>query len=978
MINSHIDISDFLPDYQFPLNHPLSSLNITNDKNLAQYIYSKKEFNELSESIKSSFLPHQEFVARYISPHTPYDRLLVFHGLGTGKTSAAILSSEITLKNSSFNKKILVLVKGENIASNFIKEVMDRVGEKYKGNIYDIDFNDKKSLEKLTKRTKRNIKNKYEIVHFESFSRSIQLLSPDQIKLLYSNRLIIIDEVQNLQQNNHDGRYDSVLKLLNNIDNSKLLLLSATPWSSVDQFISTINLLLAPSQKLSYKDNNIFLNSNTKLSTNDLKNLLSDKISFIKSEIDNILVKHIGIIFNSPINIFNKTLDYTMKYFHLDFHSMSKSQSDLYLSQSNDSMYIKQRKVSLSLPKDKIVDITHVDDYSCIYSSILKNILANPTKKIFVYCEYIENVGIDLFINILKNSKFSDTPSKNLDSLEKGKKRFIVLTGTTKNNSSKLKFFNSSKNNHGEFIQVVIGSIAVSEGISFKCVRQVHIATPSWYNSDIEQVIGRAVRFKSHDELPLDERSVDVFRHVAIPVNEKNERLYDQSVDLLMYATSEYRDVNVKPYERLCMEAAIDCSLNKKRNVLDPKFNESRLCEYTKCDYSCFNDPTKYNDLLYNTYNLYYAEQILHDIIIELKLLFSKKFSYNIYYLYSHHFSNYSIFILFRAIKTILDQFIILKNPYGFDSYLKKDHDLLFLTDQLQLPNDFTISFYTQFPFVFEYHKNFDKVIDTFQNKEIFNLLTKHDNLFYRHINENNTKLAKDDLSFLYFENLQTLIINSLILTINKSPGNVNQQTLRKFFTEAYSNRIKKRNDGSFIIDNEITISSLGIRGKEKIIINKFSIIKSLEENRNLSFYGIIDLSNEFKIKTKTDIDTWPINKQTKQINKKSLNLGINCMSIKQEQRNKYFEEIQSSFKNDYNDIINNYGNKKLTNESKCTIIHHILQKNNLIVSVSKDILKIYLVILWKQFMKQSLSPNEIKVINGIDLTDSERNSLLS
>ena len=56
------------------------------------------------------------------------------------------------------------------------------------------------------------------------------------------------------------------------------------------------------------------------------------------------------------------------------------------------------------------------------------------------------------------------------------------------------------KNKRGDFIQIMIISSAGAEGISLKCVRQVHILEPFWNYVRIDQVLGRAVRDENlHD-----------------------------------------------------------------------------------------------------------------------------------------------------------------------------------------------------------------------------------------------------------------------------------------------------------------------------------------------------------------------------------------------------------------------------------------------------------------------------------------------
>ena len=55
-----------------------------------------------------------------------------------------------------------------------------------------------------------------------------------------------------------------------------------------------------------------------------------------------------------------------------------------------------------------------------------------------------------------------------------------------------------------------------SEGISFKAIRQVHIMEPFWQQTRETQVIGRAVRYKSHDDLPEQEKNVFVYKYLYL------------------------------------------------------------------------------------------------------------------------------------------------------------------------------------------------------------------------------------------------------------------------------------------------------------------------------------------------------------------------------------------------------------------------------------------------------------------------------
>ena len=60
----------------------------------------------------------------------------------------------------------------------------------------------------------------------------------------------------------------------------------------------------------------------------------------------------------------------------------------------------------------------------------------------------------------------------------------------------------SSNNLYGEIIKVIMITASGAEGISLKNVRFVHITEPYWHPVRLQQVIGRARRLCSHQELP--------------------------------------------------------------------------------------------------------------------------------------------------------------------------------------------------------------------------------------------------------------------------------------------------------------------------------------------------------------------------------------------------------------------------------------------------------------------------------------------
>ena len=75
----------------------------------------------------SDLLTHQKIVRDYINLYTPYRGILLYHGLGSGKTCSAItICEEYRLQNTSFNKDQRILIMAsKNVQDNFRIQLFD-------------------------------------------------------------------------------------------------------------------------------------------------------------------------------------------------------------------------------------------------------------------------------------------------------------------------------------------------------------------------------------------------------------------------------------------------------------------------------------------------------------------------------------------------------------------------------------------------------------------------------------------------------------------------------------------------------------------------------------------------------------------------------------------------------------------------------------------------------------------------------------
>ena len=89
-----------------------------------------------------------------------------------------------------------------------------------------------------------------------------------------------------------------------------------------------------------------------------------------------------------------------------------------------------------------------------------------------------------------------------------------AITGATRKEErvSLRDAFNNPKS--PDHFPVLVITRAAGEGLDLRGVRNVVVLDPVWNQSGMQQIIGRAVRYRSHSHLPFPERKVEVFKMV--------------------------------------------------------------------------------------------------------------------------------------------------------------------------------------------------------------------------------------------------------------------------------------------------------------------------------------------------------------------------------------------------------------------------------------------------------------------------------
>ena len=138
----------------------------------------------------------------------------------------------------------------------------------------------------------------------------------------------------------------------------------------------------------------------------------------------------------------------------------------------------------------------------------------------------------------------------------------------------------ATSNMYGEIIKVLMITSSGAEGISLKNVRYVHITEPYWHPVRTEQVIGRARRICSHQDLPEELRTVEVFLYLMVFTKEqlkseasielllkdksKIDDLTPISTDQALYEIATIKENITNKILAAVKEASFDCTLHSK------------------------------------------------------------------------------------------------------------------------------------------------------------------------------------------------------------------------------------------------------------------------------------------------------------------------------------------------------------------------------------------------------------------------------
>jgi superfamily II DNA or RNA helicase len=553
--------------------------NITKEFKKFKIPISNEKMEDFCLPKKFTLQPQQKLLPEVLSSKT-FEKdnnnrgILVYHQIGAGKTCTAIAIAE------KFKKKLnIVVVLPAALVGNFTNELRSECPE----DEYLTDDERKKIknlkpgddiFESIMKKSEERIKKYYTIYSYHKF---VALIKEEKIKKL-NDTLLIIDEVQNMISLNGTF-YKALTQVIEKSNESlKIVLLSATPmFDKPIEIALTLNLLIKNKDDMLpiTKFNQTFIKTKK---TNDGYEYRAYNMKKFRDKIKNMISYYRGAPPQAYPTMKFKTVKCNMSKFQHKSYLTTLSSEDNFLRGSfkdvdilnmPQNFFLGPRMISnISFPNKSIGDlgfssfsgdalqIQNIDKYSIKFAKIMKKINQSEGP-IFVYSGFKELGGLKCFIKFIEAHGY-----KNYMTYGEGAKRFSIWSGDETNKvKDEIKYiFNQKSNSDGSKIKIMLGSPSIKEGVSLLRVEQVHILEPYWNMSRMLQILGRAVRFCSHKDVPKRKRIVKVYLYLATYLGTK-------TIDQYIWSLAKKKNKLIEQFELALKETAFDCELFYNRNV---------------------------------------------------------------------------------------------------------------------------------------------------------------------------------------------------------------------------------------------------------------------------------------------------------------------------------------------------------------------------------------------------------------------------
>ena len=748
----NVNENDLLNPYSEQFNQVIYNKKEFNELKLNR-TENKPELGELYD--------HQKIISRFFSSHTPYTGLLLLHEMGTGKTCSLFGATEQLKTEGIYKKVYILtrnprLLK--NLKSELAYVCTKKIYLPEEQNLTELET--RQRINKLTGKfyefvsfdeMKKTLRNMTDAQIIERYSNSA--FGIDEV-----HNLKLYGEGNNTSSEDYN-QIHRLVHIAKNI--KVLLMSGTPMTDHPSEIAQMLNLILPLdqqlltgnnfSEKFLYSKNGInYIKQNEKAY---LKNVMKGRVSYLKTMVSDVEVAYEGKSIGG-LQLF-KVIDSEMSTFQTKYytealdkdlatgakdgeHSDDEEEAGspakkkvrtagVYSSSRQATLFVfpdgsygsagfkkyidrmerkplgggakvisyklkDELKSQLFVAGDVKKTIENIRKCSAVYANTLEHILDSPDKLHFIYGKLIEGSGNILFACLLELVGYV---RGSVDDTRTRKSYFNVTRNIYSDDQIKniIRYYSSPGNMEGKFANVLISSKILSEGFTIKNIQRIHVLTPHWNFSELAQAIARGIRLNAHNDLINAQKNpkIKIYLHVGIPKGKI------KSLDLDKYIISEQKDVAMKDVERLIKEAAFDCALFRDRNYNPSLKDNSRECEYQKCNYTCDGITTYNSDIDYSTYNLYYSDKDVDNIISDIKFFFGIEFqTYTSTLITNFNNKGYTTFVILKAINNMINTNTEIRNKYNIVSYLRESDNILYIIDTISMNAVFSQCSYTK------------------------------------------------------------------------------------------------------------------------------------------------------------------------------------------------------------------------------------------------------------------------------------------
>ena len=467
-----------------------------------------KPYMSKKDSMKGSsgvfdFFNHQKIVRDYLNVSSPYRGILLYHGLGVGKTCASIAISE----GFRTNREIIILLN-KSLVTNFRVNLMKCGFEMFRikqhwvfhdftdpkdpmksyakylkipnsvisreGGAWFVDFTKDPNYDSLTGREQKSLNDQIEAMIDSKYSFiHIDGLNKNQLDIMiknkkFDNKLLIVDEVHNItnaMSKTFPGiRGKGLKQLIMDAENLKLVFLSGTPMiNNLFETAQLFNLLRGNIHNFQYT---LLRKSSTKVSYDEMVEKINEH-NLVDQVIPKKSDKIINIVRNPRGFVTSKTNDGVIKSSDNDIRDddFKVTMKELFRENNYD--------VSLNVNKYTALPDNENEFMGLFYNEV-KNQIKNPMlfqSRIMGLVSYFSTQDKSLLptvtvnevvevpmsnyqflaYSVIRKDEIDQDKSKKQSSKPKGKASARARTSSTKSTSGDVNLFDDKKSSYRAF-----------------------------------------------------------------------------------------------------------------------------------------------------------------------------------------------------------------------------------------------------------------------------------------------------------------------------------------------------------------------------------------------------------------------------------------------------------------------------------------------------------------------------------------------